>query len=178
LFARFKKFYWAAVMTAVRALIASIAFAAMPALGQMSPQHNLEADGGRVLERHEVEKLVFGSRISTTDAQGRTRAWTHAPRGTLVATLQQPGSSRPLNGQGTANVDEHGAYCVRIEWPRTVESWCRQIVAANGAYYAVSDDPGQPRMTALQIMQPDRSRLSTLSRLWSLARVAPGATGR
>jgi hypothetical protein len=165
-------------MTAVRALIASIAFAAMPALGQILPQHDLEAQGGRVLDRHEVDKLVFGSRMTTTDAQGLTRAWTQGARGTLVATLQQPGTSRPLNGQGAANVDEHGAYCVRIEWPRTVESWCRHIVALNGAYYVVSDDPGQPRLLALHVVQPDRSRLSTLSRLWSLARLAPGATAR
>jgi hypothetical protein len=165
-------------MTALRALIALIAFAVMPASGQIFPQQNPEAQGGRVLERQDVEKLVFGSRISTTDAQGRTRAWTQGPRGTLAATLRQPGSSRALNGQGAANVDEHGAYCVRIEWPRTVESWCRQIVALNGAYYMVSDDPGQPRLTALQVVQPDRSRLSTLSTLWSLARLAPGATAR
>ena len=165
-------------MTAIRALIVSIAFAAMPALAQMSPSP-LPEEHGRVLERHEVEKLVFGSRISLTDAQGQTRKWTQqVGRGALMATLQQPGASRPLNGQGTANVDEHGAYCVRIEWPRSVESWCRQILAAHGAYYAVSDDPGQPRLTELHVIQPDRSRLSTLSRLWSLARLAPGATGR
>jgi hypothetical protein len=165
-------------MTALRALIASIAFAAMPALAQISAQHNPEANGGHVMERQEVEKLVFGSRISTTDAQGRTRAWTQGARGSLVATLQQPGTSRPLNGQGTANVDDHGAYCVRIEWPRTVESWCRQILALNGVYYTVSDDPGQEHLTPLHVMQPDRTRLSTLSKLWSIARLAPGATGR
>lgn len=163
---------------AVRAFIVLTAFAAMPVFGQMFPQHNLDAQSARALDRHEIEKLVFGSRISTTDAQGRTRAWTHGARGSLIATLQQPGKSRPLNGQGAANVDTNGAYCVRIEWPRMVEAWCRQIVALNGTYYAVSDDPGQPRMAALHVVQPDRTRLSTLSRLWSIARLAPGATGR
>ncbi|MEA3154813.1 MAG: hypothetical protein QOK44_2402 [Betaproteobacteria bacterium] len=151
--------------------------AVAPALGQATTQQGLETQGARLLTREAVEKLVLGSRISMVDAQ-TTQTWTHGARGNLIATLARSGVPRPINGQGTAKVDQTGAYCVRIEWPKTVESWCRHIFALDGSYYAVSDDPRQTQVNSLQVVQPNMKRLSTLTRLWSLARFATGGAAR
>jgi hypothetical protein len=147
-------------------------------LARATTQQSLEAQGARLLTREAVEKLVFGSRISMTDADASTQTWTHGVRGNLIASLARSGVSRAINGQGTATIDQTGAYCVRIEWPKTVESWCRRILSLDGAYYAVSSDLRQPEVTTLQVMQPNMKRLSTLTRLWSLARFATGGTAR
>src|SRR5205823_1060223 len=118
--------------------------------------------------------------ISIADADGAIRSWTHNARGNVIASLLRPSSaaSRPLNGEGTARIDQNGAYCVRIEWPRTLESWCRRIVSLHGEYYAVADEPGPAQVVPLQIVQPDPARLGMLSRLWSLARITAGAVSR
>ncbi|MGZ5116622.1 MAG: hypothetical protein ACXWIH_10995, partial [Burkholderiales bacterium] len=43
------------------------------ALACATTQQSLEAQGARLLTREAVEKLVFGSRISMTDADARTQ---------------------------------------------------------------------------------------------------------
>jgi len=152
--------------------------AVAPAIVRATTQQSLEAQGARVLTREAVEKLVLGSRISMTDADASTQTWTHGVRGNLIASHARSGVSRAINGQGTATIDQTGAYCVRIEWPKTVESWCRHIFTLNGAYYGVSDDARETQVTTLEVVQPNTKRLSTLTRLWSLARFATGGTAR
>jgi hypothetical protein len=166
-------------MTDSRCVLALITMmAATPALGAATTEHSLASRGARLLTGEAVEKLVSGSRISMTNAEAGTQTWTHGVRGNLVATLVRSAPARPINGQGTGAVDASGAYCVRIEWPKTVESWCRHILALDGAYYGVSKDPGQTEVTTLDVVQPNTNRLGTLTRLWSLARFASGGLGR
>jgi hypothetical protein len=150
------------------------ALAMAPGFAQTTTPHSLELQGARALTREAVEKLVVGSRISMIDTGGGTQTWTHGLRGDLLASLARSGASRPINGHGSAKVDPTGAYCVRIEWPQTVESWCRQILALDGAYYAVSVDPRETQVAAMQVIQPNTRRLNTLTQLWSLARFAAG----
>ena len=155
-----------------------LAFVASSAFGQNPAAKNLEAQGGRLLAKTAVEKLFSGARTLFADADGVTRSWIQNGRGDLMATLQRANAARPINGRGSANVDQNGAYCVRIEWPRAEESWCRRIFQLNGVYYAVSDDAGQTVAVPLQIVQPDPGRLTSLARLWSLVRIPPGAIAR
>ena len=134
------------------------------------------AEGAHLLGKSEVEKLLPGARMSLSAAGDGMRSWTHGVRGHLAASMERPGASRPLNGQGTASVDASGAYCVKIEWPRTLESWCRRIVSLNGGYYGVSDDPDQTQVVPLKIVHPNPNALGVLGRLWSLVQLSPGAT--
>src|ERR1700737_1083577 len=114
-------------------LVIVTALAIAPAFAQTITQHGLELQGARLLTRQAVEKLVLGSRISMTDSEG-TQTGTHGLRGDLIASRARSRLG-PINGQGIGPVDPTGAYCVRIEWPKTVESWCRHIFALDGAYY-------------------------------------------
>jgi hypothetical protein len=168
------------VILKLLALTALTALAVMPAFGESSPAPSLTAHGSHVLTKIEVEKLLSGARISLADTDGATRSWIHGLRGNLIASLTRPstGASRAVNGQGTARIDQNGAYCVRIEWPSTLESWCRRIFSLNGGYYAVSDDAAETPALPVQIVQPNPGRLSTLGRLWYLARLGSGATAR
>ena len=38
---------------------------------------------------------------------------------------------------GTWRIDPKGAYCVNIDWPGTVENWCRRLYKVGDKYYAV-----------------------------------------
>ena len=158
----------------VRAVLVLTALAAAPALAQVRSEVVQSADA-HVLSKAEVERLVYGARVSIADETG-TRTWIHNGR-SVIATLQRPTSdgARPLRGKGVAKVHPSGAYCVTIEWPRTEEMWCRRIVELHGLYYAVSDDGHDTRAYPFEALQPNRARLGTLSRLWSLARISAGA---
>jgi hypothetical protein len=161
-------------MMKAHALLVMMALAAAPAFGQ-SRFEVLNSPDAHVLTKAEVERLVYGAKVSIGDDIG-TRSWIHGGR-SVIAMLEKPaaGASRPLRGKGLATVDPSGAYCVSIEWPRTEETWCRRIVHLHGAYYAVSDDAGDARAYTFEAIQPSRTRLGTLSRLWSLARISAGA---
>lgn len=163
-------------------LLTLVAFVASPLLFALwsSGAQAFDLARTRSLTRTETEKLLMGARISLVEADGAVRSWTHNPGGKLIASLVLPASatSRSVNGQGTARIDDSGAYCVRIEWPRTLESWCRRVVALGGDYYSVGEEGGSPQLYPLKIVQPDPARLSLLSRLVSLARITAGAVSR
>ena len=155
-------------------IVIMTAVAAAPAFAQVRSTVVQSAEA-RVLSKPEVERLVSGARISIADETG-TRSWIHDGRA-VIATLQRPAAdgARPLRGKGVAKVDPSGAYCVTIEWPRSEETWCRRIVELHGLYYAVSDSAHDTRVYSFDALQPNRARLGTLSRLWSLARISAGA---
>ena len=160
------------------ALLALLAMAVMPAFGQ-SAAVNLTANGAHMLGKEELEKLLFGARVSIGNPAQTMRSWTDNGRGSMLATLETAGGKgRPLNGKGTAHVDENGAYCVRIEWPRSDESWCRRIFSLHGAYYAVADGTGAAQVLPLEVIQPNAKRLSALGRMWYLARMATSSGAR
>jgi len=156
------------------ALLVMLALAVAPALGQTRFEvvHSPDA---QVLTKVEVERLVHGAKVAIGDESG-TRSWIHGGR-SVIALLERPpaGAARPLRGKGLATVDPSGAYCVNIEWPRAEETWCRRIVRLHGAYYMVSDDAADTRAYTFEAIQPNRTRLGTLSRLWSLARISASA---
>ena len=136
-------------------------------------------NGAHVLGKQDLEKLLSGARVSIGNPAEATRSWTDNGRGNILATLDTAGAKgRPLNGKGTARVDESGAYCVRIEWPRSVESWCRRIFSLHGAYYAAADDTGPAQVLPLDVIQPNAKRLTALGRMWYLARMATSAGAR
>lgn len=157
----------------LRVLAGVIAFAATSAYAQVGTLADLQSRGARSLPKDEVEKLVFGAKVSIGYPSGAERHWTHGPRGSFIASMQPAPNdtkSRAIHGKGTAKVDESGAYCVRIEWPRNVESWCRRVYTLHGSYYAVPTEPGQRDVITLHVVQPNPGLLSTLGRLWYLAR--------
>jgi len=158
------------MLAAVMVLPAASAFA------QVGTPPDLESGGARPLAKDEVEKLLFGAKVSIGHPSGAERRWTHGPRGSFIASMQPTPNgtkSRAIHGKGTAKVDESGAYCVHIEWPRSVESWCRRVYTLDGAYYAVSIGREQRDVNTLHVVQPNPGRLNALGRLWYLAR-SPG----
>ncbi len=137
----------------------------------------LQTQGARQLSRDEVERIVLGSQITITDASG-TRSWTNWTRRSFITSLHAStdGEQRPVRGKGMARVVDSGAYCVRIQWPSTLESWCRHIFTLDGAYYGISNERGEPGEAAalpLQLIQPDLIRLHALTTMWYLSR-SPG----
>ena len=147
-------------------------FASASVLAQTTSSTSFATDGGRVLTRPELEKLLTGAQVSLSDEAGGVQTWTHPLRGALLASLKRAGNARPVNGQGTATIDQNGAYCVKIEWPQAPESWCRRVLLLRGSYYTLSEGLHETHASPLHINQPNAAHLAMLSRLWSLARVA------
>jgi hypothetical protein len=76
-----------------------------------------------------------------------TRRWKHEPDGTFMAYSDARRSGKMMSTQaaahGTWRIDENGAYCVTIDWPKKTEKWCKQIYKVNGKYYGVKPDAGE-----------------------------------
>ena len=138
-------------------------FATAPVLAQTTSSTTFASEGGRVLTRPELEKLLTGAQISLSDDAGGVQTWTHPSRGALLASLKRAGSARPVNGQGTATIDQNGAYCVKIEWPQALESWCRRVLLLRGSYYTLSEGSHETHASPLHI---DQLRIGTILRRW------------
>ena len=135
------------------------------------------AAGARVLSRSEVERLVHRAHI-TSPTNGTVRTWTNDPAGFIASS--STGGARPVKGKGRSRVTEDGAYCVDIEWPRNVESWCRRIyVVADHRYYGLATEPDETSALSFQVEAPNVGRMSQLGTLaLIMARTTSGLMSR
>jgi hypothetical protein len=147
-----------------------------PALADRVTAPELKAPGARVLSRAEVERLVHRARI-TSPTDGTVRTWTNEPAGFIASSAK--GGARPVKGKGRSHITEDGAYCVDIEWPRSVESWCRRIYVADNRYYGLAMEPDEASALSFQVEAPNVGRISQLGTLaLIMARTASALTSR
>jgi len=106
---------------------------------------DLESKQPAKLSKDELQQLLPGAKMSSTNSRGNTRAWANDPDGTFTSSNDNHASShgRPSYGQGKWRISDDGRYCVVIDWQRAdTEQWCRFIIRTTDGYYAARSDKG------------------------------------
>ncbi len=125
-----------------RTLFASLCLAvSASAFGQPLTLADVKAKDAKQLSAEEMKQLLPGARIVSHTNTGSTRSWENKADGTFTASTDNrgnPGVHGATTAAGTWRLDDKGAYCVTIAWPRTEEKWCRYLFKASDKYYAVN----------------------------------------
>jgi hypothetical protein len=117
-------------------LVLGLCLANLPAAAQ---------EAGVKLSKDELLQLMPGQKVMHVSKAGNTRHWTNEADGSLFASWAPiiTGSGKfGGSAKGTWNISEDGRYCVKIDWQRSPEKWCRFIFRTGSDYtMAASDDP-------------------------------------
>ena len=101
------------------------------------------------LSKADLLELMPGQKVMHVSKAGNTRHWTNEADGSLFASWAPiiTGSGKfGGSGKGTWNISDDGRYCVKIDWPRAPEKWCRFIFRSGNDYsMGGSDDPAAER---------------------------------
>lgn len=129
----------------------SILFLSVSGCLMLSTGLHAEEPGAR-LGKAELASLLPGTKAVYVIKGGSTHAWTNEPDGKFVAssdakTISGTGMGGGYTATGTWRISDDGKYCIKIDWRRYPESWCRSLYrTADGGYYLTdSDEPGSPR---------------------------------
>lgn len=125
----------------IRPLLIALSLAASPLLGAQPLNYaDVKAKTGTQLSADELRQLMPGAKVVSRTPQGSTRYWHNKPDGTFVASSDGRGVNGRNNmasGEGTWQVRDNGTLCVKIQWTRISEDWCRYIFKVGDKYYGV-----------------------------------------
>jgi hypothetical protein len=103
---------------------------------------DVKANGGVELSTAELKELMLGAKVVSRTQAGSTRSWQNKQDGTLTASSDGRGVTGGRNayatGEGTWKVSDSGRWCVKIDWPRNADDWCRMMFKVGNKYYGVS----------------------------------------
>ena len=103
--------------------------------------NDLKALDSVQLSVDELKQLLPNAKV-VSYSKGNTRRWTNKTNGKFTASSDARGQHAlgkgGLTGQGVWHVGEEGTYCVKIEWPKHTENWCKYMFKAGDAYYGVN----------------------------------------
>lgn len=102
---------------------------------------DLVAKGASRLSKSDLQSLLPGVKVESKGLGGSTKYWENSVDGKFTASTDTRGktlTAKPSIGQGTWHIADEGAYCVRIEWKKHVEEWCRYVFKDGDQYYGVN----------------------------------------
>lgn len=110
---------------------------------------DLVAKGATQLSKEDLQLLLPGAKVESIGLGGSTKYWKNSVDGKFIASTDARGKSvmgKPSTGQGTWHIADEGSYCIRIEWKKHTEEWCRFVYKDGGKYYGVksNDSPTTP----------------------------------
>jgi hypothetical protein len=119
------------------------------AQADVSSLAQIEARNGVALSAEELQKVIPGAKVINHAPNGDTRVWTNKLDGTLVASTDarggtNSGGQRLQSAEGYWRI-EQGAYCVKMQWRRVEEQWCRHMYKIGDKYYGVPAGPESRR---------------------------------
>ena len=100
---------------------------------------DLETKQAYRLSPSELQSLVTEANVLSIAGNGSERHWKNHKDGKFVASSTNAGqiASDSVKGYGTWSLAED-RYCVDIDWPGVLESWCRAIYRLGNSYYGVT----------------------------------------
>ena len=127
----------------LRTLIALLALGlCSAAAAEINTYADVKANGGVQLTTAQLNDLMPGAKVISRTQAGSTRTWENKPGGTLNASSDGRGVSGGRNayasGEGTWKVSDNGLWCVKINWPRVADDWCRIMFKVGSKYYGVA----------------------------------------
>ena len=109
----------------------------------------VKSKNGVQLSAAELRELMPGAKVVNRTPAGSTRHWENKPDGTFSASTDGRGFAGTRNAHasapGTWRVTDNGRLCVKIQWTRPVDDWCKYIFKVGDKYYGVNrlDDNAQ-----------------------------------
>lgn len=119
------------------------------AAAEITTYADVKANGGVQLTTVELNDLMPGAKVISRTQAGSTRTWQNKLDGTLSASSDGRGVTGGKNayatGGGTWKISDNGRWCVKIDWPRNADDWCRVMFKVGDKYYGVwkLEDTGQ-----------------------------------
>jgi hypothetical protein len=86
----------------------------------------------------ELKELLPGAKMTRRIPSGNTHNWTNDPDGTFIISSDNSSTTgRYVTARGTWSVSPDGRYCIRVEWSRSTDDWCRFVLRTTDGYYLV-----------------------------------------
>ncbi len=97
----------------------------------------LRKAGGSQVAAADMKGLLTGATFESTSGRGRKREFENSAGGTLYAISADGAGvfTRTARVSGDWNVNDQGAYCVKVPWRGEPEEWCRFLFRLGDAYY-------------------------------------------
>lgn len=102
--------------------------------------NDLKAQNGIQLSTDELKQLLPDAKV-VSKSKGNLRRWSNKSNGKFMASSDsrgQVGSVKQITGQGTWHIGDNGTFCIKIEWPKHTENWCKYIFKIGEEYYGVN----------------------------------------
>ena len=92
------------------------------------------ADASAPLPHEDVAQLLQGATVDFSSSRGNRLSWKNDPDGTMLAS-SIGSKGRGTTAKGSWKIDDKGRFCVSIDWPTSLEEWCRYVVKDGDIYY-------------------------------------------
>ena len=130
-----------------------LAWAPLAVAQEPAVLRDLEPLSPTQLTAAELKELLPSANMIRRIASGNTHIWTNEPDGTfIISSDNRSTTGRHSSAPGTWNVTEDGRYCIRIEWGKTTDDWCRFVLRTSDNYYLVKAlKPGTEKVYPVRI---------------------------
>jgi hypothetical protein len=117
----------------------SMLFSSAPS-AQVLTFADIKAKNAVQLSAEELRQLLPGAKVISITKGGSTRYWENQLDGSVVASSDGRGGAgrnRANSGSGTWRIGDGGTFCIRIDWNRTTDEWCRHVFKVGSVYYGI-----------------------------------------